>query len=236
MRTPFDSLVLPALGAACAALLLADGPVRADCAGVGTGYPFPNSTIPCGINLVGLQNGLADPQGKITMVVRDLANNPVVGCDVSVDFSGCLPDIRIATVQPWPGLRLECTAAPGGAAAVGIVHGITDANGIVTMSIVGGASNTVGGAPGAGFRCATVYAGAVNLGTINVGAFDQNAAGGVNPSDVSMVISDVLRGVVVGRSDLNCTSSINVADISLELRASLAAQSQGIASAADYCH
>jgi len=72
---------------------------------------------------------------------------------------------------------------------------------------------------------------------VNVGAYDLNGAGGVNPADVSLMINDSLdyagSGVYVGRSDYNCTNSLNPADVALLLAVSLAFSS--LVSGVAYC-
>jgi hypothetical protein len=215
------------LAAALAIVLLTPAAANADC----NIPPGSNSTIPCGINLVGMHNGVADPRGEFTIVIRDLANNPVAGCEVTFDFGAC-GDIRIATVQPTPGVTVECIATPSPHA---LVHATTDAAGIVRVSIVGGAANIAPHTPGAGFGCANVYGGTVLLGTVNVGAFDQNGGGGVNPADIAAWLTDVFDSPTYrGRSDFNCSNSISPADLSLLLLVALGSGSTS--SATDYCH
>jgi hypothetical protein len=203
-------------------------PSRAVAAACSAG-PGADSDIPCGINLVGTHNGVADPRGEFSIVVRDLAHTAVPDCEVTIDFGAC-GDIRIATVQPSPGVTVECLASHHA-----LVHATTDALGTVRMSIVGFATNTAAHSPGAGFKCATVYAGTTNLGTINVAAFDQNGAGGVNAADISVWLPDAFDFPTVyrGRSDFNCTNSVNPADLSILLATLFGSGS--IESAADYC-
>ena len=111
----------------------------------------------------------------------------------------------------------------------------TDYTGPTGLIGKGAASNDGGGAPGAGFKCATVFAGDENLGTINVGAFDQNGFGGVNPADISVWIRDAFAfpSAFYGRSDFNCTRTINPADLTLLLQTSFGSGSTR--SALAYC-
>ena len=90
----------------------------------------------------------------------------------------------------------------------------------------------------AGFRCAVVrvdpaYGG--NLGTMNVAAFDENGVGGLNPADISVWLPDAFAfpQAYVGRSDFNCTNSINPADLAMLLNASLGSGSTH--SGSPYC-
>jgi len=209
------AMILACLGVLAASSAMAAVPSAAD------------SDVPCGLNLVGTTGGVADVLGTLTITVRDLAHNPIAGSSVVIDFNACTPDIRVCSVQPVAGVTADCSGA------VGEIDAVTDGSGSVTIRIVGGANNTAFGTPGAGFKCATVYADGVNLGTINVGAFDENGAGGVNPADISVYLGDAF-GAYVGRSDFNCTNSINPADLAVLLGASLGGGSFN--SCAAYCH
>jgi hypothetical protein len=196
--------------------------------------PSPtDSDVPCQINLVGTTGGVADSRGQLTMTIRDLAHNPIAGSSVVIDFDACTPDIRVCSVQPFAGVTADCSTT------VGEVNAVTDGSGVVTLRIVGGANNAASGTPAAGFRCATVYADGVSMGTTNIGAFDENGAGGVNPADVSTWLSDSFDGDYEGRSDFNNACSnvsgvINPADLSLLLGVSLGGGS--FTSCGAYCH
>ena len=174
-----------------------------------------DSSVPCGINLVGTTAGVADARGEFTIVARDIAHNPLPGTAVAIDFSGCTPDIRLCSVQSAAGTAVDCTG--------NVIHAVTDGNGQVTLRILGGANNATGGAPGAGFECARVSADGIWLAFVNVGAVDQDGAGGVNPADVSLWLSDAFAfpATYVGRSDFDCSHTIDPADLSLLIQASL---------------
>ena len=220
------------ISAACASLVCLcffAAPARAQCPpGPGGGDPGPpNSTIPCGIVLVGTTAGVADPRGEFYVVHRDLANNPVVGCEIEVHFGTCAPDIRIAENQTFPGVTVECLTNDT------IVRATTDVNGIAHFRIIGGALASAPGV-GAGYECGQIYAGGVFLGRVNVGAFDLNVAGGINPVDISLWLADAFQPNFVGRSDYNCTQTINPADLAMLFGASFAGGSTQ--SATSYCH
>lgn len=201
--------------------------------------PDPTNTInngglQCQINLVGSTGGVADSKGQFSFTVRDLANNAIAGSSVVIDFDGCTPDIRICSVQTFAGVTADCSTT------VGEVNAVTDGNGLVTMRIIGGANNAASGTPAALFRCATIYCDGVNITNVNIGAFDENGAGGVNPADVSTWLSDSFDIDFEGRSDFNSTScgagpgAINPADLSLLLNVSLGGGSFNSCGA--YCH
>ena len=163
--------------------------------------------------------------------MRDLAHNPIAGSSVVIDFSACATDIRVCSVQPVAGVSADCSGA------VGSVNAVSDGAGSVVLRIVGGARNTAARFAGtSGFKCATVYADGVNLGTNNVGAFDENAAGGANPADISVYLPDQFDFPTTyrGRSDFNCTQSINPSDLSILLGAVLGGESTNSCTA--YCH
>jgi hypothetical protein len=187
------------------------------------------SVFPCEIRLVGSAAGVPDPRGTFTITLNDATGAPCpLGVPVCIDFNACLgpagqPDIRVCTAQPQGQtvgdvpLGIVCTGT-----VPGVVCGTTNAAGSITWTLIGGARNS-GNAPGAGFRCATVWAAGVVLPgvTINVGAFDENGVGGVNPVDLSAWLSDVFSGIYRGRSDYDCTNAITPVDLSLLLGVSL---------------
>jgi hypothetical protein len=190
----------------------------------------PDSDVPCGLILVGSTGGVADPRGQFTITVRDAAHNPIAGISVVIDFNACTPDIRLCSTQLAAGVTADCSGS------VGSVSAVTDGTGSVVMRIMGGANNCSAHTPGAGFKCATVSAGGVNLGNINVAAFDLTGDGGVNPADISVWIPDQFDypTTYVSRSDYNCSGTISPADLSLLFGAFFADGST--VSCAAYCH
>ena len=192
-----------------------------------------DSDVPCGITLVGTHSGVPDPRGEFLVIIRDLAQNPVEGCEVSIDFQRCF-DTQVSLDQPWPGLSVECVA---GAPSYAIVRGTTDANGTVVFRIVGGARNTGSGRPAGGLKSARGFVNGFDIttpvGGVNVAAYDQNSSGGANPADIALMLSDAFSPGLEGRSDFNCSNTINPVDVSMMLQASLQGGSQQ--SGSDYC-
>lgn len=189
--------------------------------------PSPaDSDVPCQINLVGSTSGVPDARGQFTIVARDLAHNPLAGCSLAMDFSACGPDIRVGSVKMVAGSAAQCLG--------GLIYAVTDANGQATLVLTGSADNLASGTTGAGFKCATLYGDGAIMGTINIGTFDENGAGGVNPADISAWLRDSFGAAFVGRSDFNCTNTIDPADLSLLLAVSLGATS--FESCQSYCH
>jgi len=192
--------------------------------------PNPEAcVIPCGICLVGTTAGVDDARGAFSITIRDFANNPVAGSSVLIDFSGCAPDIHVCSVQTGAA-GVNCSLGPG------FVYGVTDMTGMTTMCIVGGAHNAGTHTGGADFQCAAIYADGVQLGHVNVAAFDEDGSSGVNPTDASMWFSDGLDypGAYRGRSDYDCSHSVTPADLSILMQASLDHRSLNSCSA--YCN
>src|SRR5262249_966753 len=88
-----------------------------------------NSTVPGCIKLVGSKTGGPAPAGTFSVVVRDLANNPLNGASVVVDLSNC-PDLRICNDQLDAGALVNCAAKT--------TRKFTDVTGTVTFTVLGG--------------------------------------------------------------------------------------------------
>ncbi len=180
-----------------------------------------NATIPTHVLLVGCSGGVADPAGEFTVVNRDLANNPIPNSNITCDFSGCF-DLRIAAVQPFPGLRVDC--------ATRTVSALTDATGTARFRIVGGANNP-GGAPGAGFNAMRVCVDGILFAYVNAAAVDQNSFNGVDANDLAAFVTDVLNGLAVGRSDYDGSGAVGPNDLAVWIKFFMGAGSvQGAAS------
>jgi hypothetical protein len=166
--------------------------------------PSPaNSTIPGLVRLVGADPfGHPDPSGRFQVVHRDLANNPIPGAHIVVDFSAAT-DLVLCAVQ-----------APGVAFVPGGVEGITDANGSVWMALLG---HAVANAPPSSVSAVRIYADGVLLGYVPVCAVDLDGASGVGGSDLSLWLADFVSGLNPPRSDYNGTGGLGGSDLSLWL-------------------
>ncbi len=169
-------------------------------------------TIPMFIDVVGRgPDGAPDARGTFFIVARDVANNPIAGLTVIVDFMGC-PDIRIDQ-QQWPSLTVDCAAKS--------VSAVTDVNGVATFCIVGFATNP-GGAPGAGLGGVHVSAAGFLMSTMTATVTDENGGvttPGLELTDLSAWLADFGTGVYLGRSDFDQNGVLNVADLVILLRA-----------------
>lgn len=178
------------------ALSLAPAPASA------TFPPIPNATVPACISLVGSDGNVASPRGAFSVVVRDLANNPMPGVTVRVDLSGAT-DLRLCAQQLASGLVIDCV---GNAASA-----VTDANGVARFTLLGG--STAGPATTLQNN-GRVYADGVHIGSPTVSVYDLDGISGVGANDLSLWLSDFVTGQPHGRSDFDCSGSIGANDLS----------------------
>jgi len=206
---------------------------------VGTAFasvPSPgNSTVPCGIVLVGHDgtSGAGNPKvdcvGLFTVVVNDGNNVPIANSTVVIDFAQCCNDIVIAQVQNG---NPACAVGPLTVdCATKTVRALTDATGTVRFTIAGASKSSLP-TPGDGqpAACARIFADGTLLGTAQVAAFDLNGgiAGGegITASDKSVFQGDLFayglvppHGPYRARSDFDfkvlCVQDISAADQSV---------------------
>ncbi|OGF03921.1 MAG: hypothetical protein A2W00_00430 [Candidatus Eisenbacteria bacterium RBG_16_71_46] len=207
------------------------------------GRPSPgNSTVPCGIVLVGHDGttGAGNPKvdcvGKFCVVVMDDQSppQPIANSTVIIDFALCCNDIMIAQSQNG---NPACNVFPATVdCATKTVRALTDATGTVCFTIAGASKsstvtpgNLTGQSPAA---CARIFADGTLLGTAQVACIDLDGglgggAEGITSADRSVLQVDYfLYGVIHtpsdpyrARSDLDfkvlCVQDISGADLSL---------------------
>ncbi len=162
------------------------------------GIPSPgNCTIPAFVKVVGT-NGVPDPLGVGTVTVLDVSLNPVVGSNVTLNFTNCT-DTEL------------CGAAVS-------VSATTDAFGVATFTAIGGGKHPGGIFPGAGAGCIEIRADSYLLGTATAVVYDLNGANlggnGVSISDLPLFLDDWGdSGTYRGRSDFNQDGSIQITDL-----------------------
>ena len=190
------------------------------------GVPSPgNSTLPSPafFTVVGSSLGVADPYGAFSITVRDLANNPINGSSVVLDFSG-VSDAQLCSDQLDVASTVNCAAKT--------VRKFTNASGVVSFTVVGGSTNT-GGSAGAGLGGVKVYADGVLLGSLTAAMLDEDGAGGVGANDLSLWITDFATLGYFGRSDFDYSSGLGANDLSVLITAfGLLGSAEGCAS---YC-
>ncbi|MBI1799919.1 MAG: hypothetical protein HYR73_09590 [Candidatus Eisenbacteria bacterium] len=179
------------------------------------------STIPCGIRLVGSNalHTVADASGDFTITIKDVGGNVIQNSAIVIDFSGCCNDLQLSTSQ-----------AGAGVTQVGkTIHAVTNGSGQVTLRIQGASdakspyaapySNNppVPGTPG----CATISADGVLISdgishqAVRVATFDEDGVfggNGIGAADLSILINDSFNATYFQRSDFDgyvtCTFGI----------------------------
>jgi hypothetical protein len=167
-----------------------------------------NSTVPACVRLVGAKAGVPDPHGSFTIVVRDVANNPINGASVVIDLAGCT-DLRMCNDQLDLNATVNCPAKT--------TRKFTDISGSVTFIVLGG-SNGSGNATtllGAG----KIFANGTQIGSPTVSAFDLDGGSGVAINDLSVWLGDfgTAGNPAFGRSDFDCNNAVGINDLSVWL-------------------
>jgi len=163
----------------------------------------PLCTVPSLIRLVGSSGGVGDEAaGRLTIVVRNLANNPIDHGQISIDFSNC-PDVVLCTDQLDPGALVYC---PGNT-----VRKQTDNLGEVTFTILGGST----GASGAASRgpAGRIYCNGVLIGTPSVAVYDLDGVSGLGAADLTAWLTDFASGIPWSRSDYDGSGDIGANDL-----------------------
>jgi len=186
--------------------------------------PSPaNSIVPTHISLVGTSNDIADPAGGFTVFLRDLANIPIEGALIVVDFSQC-SDVRLCA-DPHENCGIGGLSTTGGGCfpfgddTCEVVDCLTrtirkhaNCAGTATFRIVGNSIGSISG-PGSPPRCAGVYSDGVLIGSPSVSIYDLNG-GGVSASDLSTWLQDFFGPYNPLRSDYNGNGAVDAADLS----------------------
>ena len=168
--------------------------------------PSPNSTIPASIHLVGSTAGIPDTTaGRFTVMMRDLANNPIPGSFVVVDFSNC-PDIRIASDQLNPNYTVSCANHTVGA--------YTNVEGKVVFTLLGSGWDA---GTYSGYGSVRIFADGVLLGSPIASVFDLNGSSGVSAADLSVCLGDLGSHTYRARSDFNGDGTLSAGDLSVLL-------------------
>jgi hypothetical protein len=166
-----------------------------------------NSTTPACIMLVGSYGGAPDAAaGQFTVIVRDLANNPLVGATVVIDISNAI-DMAICSDQHDPSAVVDC--------AGGRVSKLTASDGSVTFTILGH-SNGAGNASSL-LNSGRIFSNGTRIQSPTVAAYDLDGANGVGAADLSAWLTDFGSGNPYGRSDYDCNGTVGAGDLSFWL-------------------
>jgi hypothetical protein len=168
-----------------------------------------NDTAPACISLVGSNGSVpATAWGQFTVIIRDLANNPVAGAFVVVDFSSCF-DIAICADQLDPDATVNCAAKT--------VRKFSGVDGSVRFTILG--SSTGSGSASTLLNGGRIFSNGQLVQSPTVSTFDLDGSSGVGANDLSVWLTDFGTGQPYGRSDYDCSGGIGANDLSLWLTA-----------------
>ena len=173
------------------------------------GVPSPgNATVPASIRLVGLDAfGVPDPAGLFTVVLRDLANNPVPNAIIRVELLPCSG----ASLCPLQGPTITAVNCNAGGLWV---EGLTDVNGVWSAAIVGCAKGNPVVSP---FGCARIYGKGVLLNSPRVAIADLGGCDGLGSNDLGLWLGDFYTGLDFQRSDYDGNGLPGANDLSLWL-------------------
>src|SRR5262249_30833578 len=135
-----------------------------------------------------------------------LANNPLNGASIVVDFSQCA-DVAICQDQLDPNVLVNCAALT--------VRGFSDLTGTARFTILG-ASKGAGRATAVD-ACARIYANGVLLRNTRVATLDLDGANGVGISDLSVWLSDFGSGTPYARDDFDHNGVVGINDLAVWL-------------------
>lgn len=167
-----------------------------------------NSTVPPHLQVVAMHGGVPDRDaGRFDVVVRDLANNPVAGVFVTLDF-GAVPELRLAADPLDPEEAVNCAART--------VRRLTTNLGVASFTVLGCGGNQTA-QPSA--LIAKVWAADVLLGTTRVSLLDFDCANGAGANDFGLWLDDFGKGLPYGRGDWDGSGALGANDLSVWLEA-----------------
>jgi len=165
-----------------------------------------NCTVPGGILLVGMKNGVADPAGSFNVVIRDGSNDPMPNVTVELDLTDT-PDLRLSNTQPHPGLTAtNCRK----------VSAQTDALGSATFIVVGSAAGRYT-SPGTVGANAKLRADGVLVASVPAAAFDQDGLNGIDWKDLYLWKCDFGSSSQYSRSDYDFIGGVAANDLGVFL-------------------
>jgi len=184
-----------------ATLLTAAGLLAASAAMAGV-PSAANSTTPSCVPLVGSSAGVPDAFGTFTVIVRDLANNPLSGASVVVDLSGC-SELALCNDQLDANALVTCISKT--------TRKFTDGLGSVQFIVLGGGNGSPAATLLGGGK---IFANGTLIASPTVNAYDENGIGGLGAADLSAFLGDFASGNPYGRSDFDCSNALGAADLS----------------------
>ena len=167
--------------------------------------PGPFSTCPTFITLVGQYEGVSDPLGAFTVIVRDFAMNPMPGSVVVVDFNQA-QDVQLSSAAS-PGNTVNCAARQ--------VLAVTDATGTARFAIRGGSRAGPATTFGSTVR---IYLDGALCATIPVSTPDLDGQNGVGAGDLAMFLQDFFSQANPTRSDFSHDGFVGGGDLAFWLQ------------------
>jgi hypothetical protein len=154
-----------------------------------------------------------DALGQFSVTVRDAGNVLLAGVVVTADFNACT-DFRLAQNQTFPGVSILCGSK--------VVSATTNALGVASFRILGGALNPAPAVTGATGTCVELRASNVFLRNVRAAAFDQDGLlNGVGGGDLSLLLADILPPPAANpnftRSDYSLDGAVGGGDLSIWL-------------------
>ena len=155
--------------------------------------PAAHASVPSPSNSIVDPCFLLEPAGTLafTVVVRDLASNPIANTSIVIDYCAC-PELMLCESGGLrPQIATSCT-----------IEGVSDASGTRVFKMKGG-----GGCGGTAIK---VYADGVLLAQIRAASPDQNGDLSVDAADATLLATKVGGTDLTG--DLNCDGAVTAAD------------------------
>ena len=158
---------------------------------------------------------IASPDGAFasTVVVRDLASNPIANSTVTLDFSSC------SLYNPCLLPCIGCNSLP----AAHQIRKLTDASGAASFDLrIGGVCPN---------ELVTISADGIILGTAKYSSLDQNGDLSVTGADIALVQNAQISGDL--SADFDCSGTVTAADLTI-LNAHLGVTCNGVVSSAKH--
>jgi hypothetical protein len=170
----------------------------------------PDCDVPAGLCIVARSPFGPDPNGRFDVVIRDGAHVPLAGVTVTLALADC-QDVRLCAT-PEAGLAVDC--------ALRSVSGVTDAEGRVTLYVVGGmtAGFTARNANDLAPRCVRVLADGAEIARVPAAVHDLSPAGiGLFSPDLSVWMERFGTGFHFQALDFGYDGGVGVSDFSILL-------------------
>src|SRR5262245_47662840 len=168
----------------------------------------PCCTVPSHLLVVCSNGSYADFAGTFSIIVRDFADQPMVGCPVDVSFAEC-PYVRLCTNQLSAGLSLKCAGR--------VLTRMSGGGGAATFRVIGDAFPAA--CPSDPSGQVSVYACGVLIGTATVAVLDIDGTPGLSGNDLSEWLAGFFCNSTSPRLDYDGDGTVGGGDLSVWLAA-----------------